>query len=73
MTAHATTPPRMQASGVATAIDVAVGIVYIVILEDSNAQEHSLTHPPRLVYPFPNTCGQKRYAEGNLPGLTHRR
>jgi hypothetical protein len=47
-TENTVTPPRMQASGAATAIDVAAGIVYIVILR-SIEQERSL---PCLVRPI---------------------
>ena len=45
-TAHAVTPARMQASGLATAIDVAAGTVFIVLLESLHPA--CPTHLPEL-------------------------
>ena len=63
-TKHTITPPRMQASGVATTIDVAAGAVYIIILQATGATRS--THPPRLLYPLLGVDGHKRIAEAVL-------
>lgn len=63
-TKNTVTPPRMQASGAATAIDVAAGIVYVIVLQSIEHERLSLPWSlPCLVRPILGLDSHNRVAE----------